>query len=282
MNICNSLKYGSQILRKNNFNSALIDSELLMGGILNQERIKFLLNLSEEISKEDFELYQNYLERRLKKEPIEHILNKKFFWNDCFYVNNKTLIPRSDTEIIVEEAIKILKYRKNLRILDIGTGSGCIILSILKDVNNCTGVGIDICEEALLVSKLNAKKLKISKNRLKLIKSDVDNFNLGKYDVIVTNPPYINYVEYKNLDKGVLNFEPKKALYGGIDGLSEIKKVICKASSLLKLKGKLLLEIAHNQRFNVAAILKHNGFYIEKLKKDLANKHRCFICTKIK
>ena len=281
MNICSTLSYGSQILKKNNIKSFLIDSELLMCKVLKQDRIKILLNLNKKITKKEFKIYQSYIYRRSKREPLSYISNKKFFWKNNFYINNKILIPRPDTELIVEEALKILKYKKNLNLLDIGIGSGCILLSILKDCKKCKGVGIDINENAIHISKLNAENLKISKNRLKLIKSDIDKFNLGKYDIIISNPPYINYVQYNNLVKDILDYEPKTALYGGIDGLSEIKKVIYKASSLLKAKGKFLLEIAYDQRFKVQAILQQNGFYIEKVKKDLANNYRCFICTKI-
>jgi release factor glutamine methyltransferase len=208
------------------------------------------------------------------------LTNKKFFWNSEFFITNDTLIPRPDTELIVENSLSLTKYKNKINILEIGVGCGCIILSILKERKNSYGTGIDISQKCLNISKINALNLKIS-SRLKLYKSDVDKFNLGKYDLIVSNPPYIKNFDLKYLEKNVAQFEPKQALDGGIDGLSEIRKVIKKSSELIKKNGKFILEIGFDQKNKVINLLKREGFYINSAQKDLANNDRCIVSTKI-
>jgi release factor glutamine methyltransferase len=207
-------------------------------------------------------------------------LNKKFFWKSEFYVNKNTLIPRPDTEIIIEQILKVTKNKHRLRILDIGVGSGCILLSILKEKKNFYGTGIDISKNSLEISRLNAKKLLVD-DRAKFYKSDVDKFAQGKYDLVVSNPPYIKRSDLKYLESDVLKFEPKLALDGGLDGLSVIRKVINKTSELLKKNGKFILEIGFDQKSKVIKLLNNKGFYINSSVKDLANNDRCIVSTKI-
>ena len=195
-------------------------------------------------------------------------------------MNKNVLIPRPDTELIVEQVLKIYSKNSQLQVLDIGTGSGCILLSILKERVNFYGTGIDISKKSINVSKFNAKKLKLN-NRVKFYNSDVDNFKIGKYDLIVSNPPYIELFSLKYLEKDVVNFEPKLALSGGFDGFSKIRKVVSKASKLIKKKGKFILEIGFNQKNKVKEILKKEGFYVNKTLKDYGNNDRCIISTKI-
>ena len=190
------------------------------------------------------------------------------------------LIPRPDTEIIVEEVLNLTKNKSKLKILDIGIGSGCILLSILKEKNNFYGTGVDVSKKCLNISKINALRLGVFK-RIKLFNSNIDNFNYGKYDLIISNPPYINKLDYKCLEKDIIDFEPKIALYGGLDGLSEINKVINKSSKLIKKRGRFILEIGFNQKNKVKKLLKNKGFYINKTLKDLANNDRCIVSTKI-
>ncbi len=154
------------------------------------------------------------------------------------------------------------------------------MLSILDEKKNFLGTGIDLTNKCLKICNNNAIKIGI-KNRLKLFKSDIDNFNLGKYDLIISNPPYIKKIDLKYLDKDVKNFEPMLALNGGADGLSAIRRVIKKSGKLIKKKGLLILEISFNQKNEVKKILKKNGFYINKTLKDLANNDRCIVGTKI-
>jgi len=167
-----------------------------------------------------------------------------------------------------------------LRILDIGTGSGCILLSLLKERRNFIGTGIDISKKALNVARFNAKLHQLS-NRVKFFNSDVDKFLIGKYDLVVSNPPYIKKNNIKYLEKDVVSYEPELALDGGKTGFSKISKVICRASSLLKKNGKLILEIGFDQKNKVIEILKKNRFYIDKIAKDYAKRDRCIISTKL-
>tara|TARA_Y100000591_G_scaffold200337_1_gene173302 strand:- start:1255 stop:1845 length:591 start_codon:yes stop_codon:yes gene_type:complete len=196
-------------------------------------------------------------------------------------VSDQTLIPRPDTEILIENALKITKQKSKLNILDIGTGSGCILLSILKDRSDFYGTGIDISRDCIDISKINATKLELS-NRSKFLKTDVDNLLNGKYDLIISNPPYIKKLDLKYLNKDVIDFEPKNALNGGLEGISIIKKIIMKSSDLLKNGGKLILEIAFDQKYKVKKLLKNEGFYINNIIKDYAKNDRCIISTKIR
>ena len=187
--------------------------------------------------------------------------------------------------LLIKECLGNLPQTQGLELLfhflDIGFGSGCILLSILKEREDFIATGIDISHHALKVCMINAYKLGV-KNRLKLYKSDIDKFHLGKYDLIVSNPPYIKNLNLKYLEKDVRRFEPEIALNGGLDGISEIRKVIKKSSELIKNGGKLILEIAYNQKNEVKQLLRKNSFYIDSVIKDIANNDRCIISTKIK
>src|SRR6056300_948795 len=267
-----------QNLKSSNIKSALLDSELLMAKVLNESREHIVLKLNKDIAKIDYDKFQNMVNQRSEGKPIAYLVNKKFFWKYEFYVNEHVLIPRTDTELIIEQVLKI--YKNKINFLDIGSGSGCILLSILKERKNFQATGVDISNHALKVCNTNAFKLGV-KNRVKLYNSDIDKFVLGKYDLIISNPPYIKNLDLKYLDKDVIKFEPKLALDGGLDGISEIRKVIKKSSELIKYGGKLILEIAYNQTREVKKLLKKNGFYTNSVVKDLARNDRCIISTKI-
>tara|TARA_Y100000996_G_scaffold375109_1_gene325688 strand:+ start:81 stop:929 length:849 start_codon:yes stop_codon:yes gene_type:complete len=267
-------------LKKNNIKSALIDSELLLSQAINKSREFIILNLDHNVSKKEYHYFQKMVNQRLKGKPIAYLTGKKFFWKDEFLINENVLIPRPDTEIIIEEVLKIYKKKNKISFLDIGFGSGCILLSILKERKDFIATGVDISNYALKVCKINAYKLGV-KNRVRLFKSDIDKFFKGKYDLIISNPPYIKNLDLKYLDKDVVKFEPKLALNGGLDGLSEIRKIIKKSSELIKNGGKFILEIAYNQKKEVKQLLKKNGFYINSVVKDLAKNDRCIISTKI-
>ena len=211
---------------------------------------------------------------------MAYLTKKKSFWNSEFFITKDILIPRPDTELVVENILRLTKQKSKVNILDIGVGSGCIIVSILKERANFRATGIDLSKKCLIISKKNAIAHKVS-SRLKLYKSDVDKFNLGKYDLIVSNPPYIKTFKLKYLEKDVAKFEPRLALDGGLDGLSEIRKVIKKASELIKKSGKFILEIGFDQKNKVINILNKEGFYINSTQKDLAKNDRCIISTKI-
>ena len=280
MNIENILSEGINILQKNKTANPQLDSEILLSNSIKRDKKHIILNPKEILNSEQLEKFNSLIERRKKGEPIAYLINKKEFWKDEFFVNKDVLIPRPDSELIIEQVLKIYSKDVQLQVLDIGTGSGCILLSILKERSNFYGTGIDISKKSINVSKFNAKQLNLT-NRVKFFHSSVDNFNNGKYDMIVSNPPYIEQLSLKYLEKDVVNFEPKLALSGGFDGFSKIRKVINKASILIKKNGKFILEIGFNQKNKVIKILKEEGFYINKAIKDYGNNDRCIISTKI-
>ena len=280
MNIENILIEGISILQKNKIANPQLDSEILLSNSIKRDKKHIILNPKEVLNSEQLGKFKNLIERRKKGEPIAYLINKKEFWKDEFFVNKDVLIPRPDSELIIEQVLKIYSKDDQLQILDIGTGSGCILLSILKERSNFYGTGIDISKKSINVSKFNAKQLNLT-NRVKFFHSSVDNFNNGKYDIIVSNPPYIEQLSLKYLEKDVVNFEPKLALSGGFDGFSKIRKVINKASILIKKNGKFILEIGFNQKNKVIKILKEEGFYVNKAIKDYGNNDRCIISTKI-
>ena len=280
MNIENALNEGVNILQKSKISNPQLDSEILLSSSIKRDKKHIILNPKEHISPEQSEKFKSLIERRKKGEPIAYLINKKDFWKDEFFVNKDVLIPRPDTELIIEQVLKIFSKERQLQVLDIGTGSGCILLSILKERPNFYGTGMDISKKSINVSKFNAKQLNLI-NKVKFIHSSIDNFNIGKYDLIVSNPPYIELKNLKYLEKDVVNFEPELALSGGFDGFSKIRKVISKASILIKKNGKFILEIGFNQKNKVKKILKEEGFYVNKAIKDYGNNDRCIISTKI-
>ena len=280
MNIQSAVIEGTSVLKNKSIISAQLDTEILMAKALGKSREYIILNHDKVLNIENLEYFKKLVHERATRKPIAYLLNKKFFWKSEFYVNKDTLIPRPDTEIIIEQILKVTKNKNYLRILDIGIGSGCILLSILKERKNYYGTGIDISKDSLEISKINAKKLLVEE-RIKFYKSDVDKFAQGKYDLVVSNPPYIKKNNLKYLECDVLKFEPKIALDGGLDGLSVIRKVIKKSSELLKKNGKFILEIGFDQKSKVIKLLKNKGFYINSTIKDFAKNDRCIVSTKI-
>ena len=280
MKLSEAIIEGANILKKNNIPSFHLDSEILIGKILDKKREFIILNQNLEIQKNDYSKYISLIQKRSTHTPLAYLIKSKDFWKNEFYVDNRALIPRPDTEIIIEEVLSILRAKKINNFLEIGVGSGCIVLSILNEINCLKATGIDISQKALEVCKINSKRFGLN-SRIKLYKSDVDKFNIGKYDLIVSNPPYISKCSLKYLEKDVAKFEPRLALDGGLDGLSEIRKVIKKSSELIKKGGKLILEIGYDQKNKTCNLIKNEGFYINSTIKDLAKNDRCIICTKI-
>jgi len=280
MNIKNLLCESNDILKNNLIPSHVLDSELLLCKVLKKDRKYLILNDELNLQNNKITEFKNLINRRLKKEPIAYILGEKSFWKDDFLVKKGSLIPRPETELIVEEVINITKNSHNLKILEIGTGTGCLILSILRERPNLRATAIDISKICIELARANAKKLGLTKN-IKFYKSDVDNLRNDKYDIIVSNPPYINKFDLNNLEDGIVKFEPKLALYGGVDGSDCVKKIIYKSSKILKRKGKLILEIAHDQKNCVLKILKKENFYVNKIVKDFSNISRSIVSTKI-
>jgi len=280
MNIQSAIIEGTNILKSKYIQTAKLDTEILLAEVLGKDRKYILLNNNKDLEAENLKYFQKLIKERSNCKPIAYLVKKKFFWNSEFFVTDDTLIPRPDTELIIEKILELTKHKNRMHILDIGVGSGCILLSILKEKKNFYGTGIDISENCLNISKINAKKLKVVA-RTKFCKTDVDKFSFGKYDLVVSNPPYINQHDFKYLEKDVAKYEPRLALDGGLDGLSEIRKVIKKSSELIKKNGKFILEIGFDQKNKVINLLKKEGFYINSTLKDLAKNDRCIVSTKI-
>jgi len=280
MNYQKILNEGNKFLKINKIKSSKIDSELLLSKVLKESREEILTNLNNKIDKKKFNEFNYYLFRRKKNEPIAYILGFKYFWKYNFIVNKSVLIPRPDTEHIVEETLKNIPINKSINILEIGTGSGCIIISIIKEREKCRATAIDISNKAIKVAKSNAK-LHHLENKIKFININIDKYNSSKYDLMLSNPPYIKNIELSRLDDDIKLFEPKLALRGGLDGYGEIKRVIKKSSKLLKEKGRLIIEIGDGQKNQTLIFLKKNGFYNNKVCKDLSGKDKYIISTKI-
>ncbi len=280
MKINLAIRNGSKILKNKFIPSPQLDSEILMAQAIKKDRSYILLNSNNNINKVKLNHFHRLIEKRTLGNPIAYLTNKKFFWNYEFFISKGTLIPRPDTELVIENVLNLTKQKDKIKILDIGVGSGCILLSILKERKNFYGTGIDISKKCINICKINAINLKVT-SRLKLYETNVDKFNLGKYDLIVSNPPYIKTSNLKYLEKDVAKFEPRVALDGGLDGLSAIRKVIKKTSELIKKNGKFILEIGFDQKNKVINLLQREGFYINSTQKDLSNNDRCIISTKI-
>ena len=270
------LDFGSNILRSKKIISHRIDSEVILSYILKISREKLLIK-EDKVCNENIIKFRSLISRRLKQEPVAYIIARKEFRSEDFFVDKKSLIPRPETELLIDPIVKIFK-NKNLFFLDIGVGSGCIIFSILKELNHSKGIGIDICKKAVLNAKINLNRFNL-KNRVKLLNKSVDQVLNKKFDLVVSNPPYIVKREINRLANDIRKFEPKIALDGGNDGLDVIKKVIYKSKEILKLKGVLALEIGRGQYFSVARVLEENNFRQIRIVKDYQNNIRCIFST---
>ena len=280
MNYFETLKYGSSKLRINKIISYSLDSEVLLANILDSTREDILLNLNKKIKRSKFIKFKKFIFRRKKNEPIAQIINKKEFWKYNFFVNKDVLIPRPETELIVEEILNLTDINTSKRILDVGTGSGCIAISIFKERPKCYFTALDISKNALKVAKYNAKLHHLG-NKIKFVNIDIDKFLDNKYDFIVSNPPYIKKFNLKRLEDNVKFFEPCIALDAGVDGYKEIKKLILKSKKLLKNNGKLIFEIGKNQEMTSKNLLVKSGFYVNNISKDINTIPRVIVATKI-
>ena len=277
MKVLEIINFGSNLLKERNIPSHILDSEILLSKILNKSREEILINLDKKINKKKILAYKEYLQRRSKNEPVAYILEEKEFWSKKFNVNKGTLIPRPETELLVDKILKVYEGKK-ITILDIGTGSGCIVISLLSQLKESKGIGIDISQNAILTAIKNKHKYKLS-NRVKFLNRSFESVFGKKFDLIVSNPPYIERKDLKNLSDDIKRYEPRRALDGGNDGLDLIKKVIYKSKEILKINGTLALEIGNEQIKKVSKLLIENNFRINHVIKDYKNNIRCVLAN---
>ena len=275
----NTIKQASQLLKNKNIISHELDAQVILSDIMGVTRDFFITNSHIKVSKNTIKKFNYAIRRRIKREPVAYIIGKKEFWSQDFVVNQTTLVPRPETELLIYKVIDFFK-NKRINILDIGTGSGCILLSILKELVHSRGIGIDISTRAIKTAQINSKNLNLfHQSKFKVF--DISKFNVGKYDLIVSNPPYIPTKDIKNLSEDIINYEPLVALNGGLDGLDLIKKVIYKSNSLLKKNGLLAIEIGFNQYLKISSLLRQHGFREMSRQCDYSHNVRCIISTKV-
>ena len=257
-----------------------LDAKIIFKHILSVDNEQFELCKKNEISSKITKSYFELIDRRIKREPIAYITNKQSFWNDEFKVTKDTLIPRPETELILESVISYFPDKKiDLNIADLGTGSGCIIISLLQEYINASGIGIDISKEAIKIANENKKLLK-NHERLKLLDEDYAEYNLNGFDIIVSNPPYISQ-DSLDIQKDVYDYEPHLALFSKNNGIEAYNKIISNLASRIDKNFFLFLEIGLGQASEVTKLLKNNGFTEILTKADLANIPRCVIAKKI-
>jgi release factor glutamine methyltransferase len=270
-----------ELKRSNNLNSRL-DSEILVSHLINIPREGIYSKLKENLPSSKTEELQKLVSRRVKKEPIAYILNNKEFWSTNFYVDRSVLIPRPETEVLIDLILSQINNKNNyLNILDIGTGSGCILISLLKELAKAKAIGVDKSSKAIAIAKKNSISQQVdSRSSFKNVNLENIKFD-KKFDLIVSNPPYLPDVSLKNLNSDIRLYEPKIALQGGVQGVDFLCKIITLASKILKINGLLALEIGDNQFYILAKYLKKNRFKILD-KYTLINKQvRCLLATKL-
>ncbi len=278
-----------EILQKNykdllnhNIQTAKIDSEVILANILNTNRINLITKQDVTLNKEQEDLYSKLVERRKHKEPVAYILNKKEFWNENYFVDKRVLIPRPETEILIELLLKKIKDKnKAYKVLDLGCGSGCLLISFLKEMHKSQGIGVDISSNALEVAKKNIELHNLN-NRAKLVRIDLLTLHTkDKFDVIFSNPPYLSSSDYAKLSDDVKNFEPKQALVGGFNGVLYYKKIITIAQLALKKNGYLALELGDRQYRTISKLLQDHSFRILDKYQLINNEIRCILAAKM-
>lgn len=275
-----ALNNAQKILQEIGIETYKLDAKILLSHILNlADSENLIFKLNEKISPDTYSKYINLVERRLKFEPVAYIIGSKYFWKQNYIINNNVLIPRPETELIIELILKKLTNRidAKLNILDLGTGSGCIILSLLSELKFSIGLGIDISEEALNIAILNAKKFDIDKRVNFKISNWFSNIeNTDQFDIIISNPPYITIYNWQNLEPSVLNYEPKNALTDHNDGVENYRIIAKNSKTFLKKDGIIILEMGFNQSKKIREIFKAKGYEIE-IFKDLQSIDRIAI-----
>lgn len=276
----NVMGFGKEFLKNSGIDSFLIDSQVLLMNATGFNKIQLFTHDDYVLSESEYSVYIDYIKRRALLEPVQYIIGKCEFMSLDFIVNNSTLIPRADTEILVEKAIELINANGYTEIIDIGTGSGAIAVSMAKYCRNTFVTAVDISKEAINTARKNAENNGVLE-RIKFVESNLfDSVELKKYDMILSNPPYIKTSEISTLMPQVKNYEPVSALDGGSDGLDFYFKIVSQCSDYLKNGGALIFEIGFEQGNDVKTILENNGFINTAVLKDLAGLDRVVLGIK--
>lgn len=266
-----ALEYGKQRLLECEIEDANLDAWLLLEYVSGISRSWYFVHEDEEISENDIEEYQILIEQRGKHIPLQQLTKEAYFYGMKFFVNENVLIPRQDTEVLVEQVLSLSKEKENLKLLDMCTGSGCILLALLANLKQASGTGVDLSEKALEVAQRNGKELGIE---VSWVQSDLFDKVSGSYDIIVSNPPYIETSVIEGLMDEVKLYEPRMALDGTEDGLFFYREITMQAGKYLKNNGILAFEIGYNQGKAVSEFMKENGYKEVQVLQDLAGLDR--------
>ncbi len=260
MTVLESLQLSTDFLEKKGIESSRLNAELLLSEILRCKRLDLYLKFDQPLKENEVNIYREWIARRGKFEPLQYIIGNVEFYCLPFKVTPDVLIPRPETEILVEEVIKFCKDKTGLKILDIGTGSGNIPIALAKNMNDAELTAVDISEKALSIARENAVSNGVEE-KIQFISSDVKKFMSNyKFDIIVSNPPYVSNEEYPNLQNEILNYEPMVAVTDSNDGFDFYRTIAGRAKILLKSDGKIFLEVGKDQSKYVADILEKNDF----------------------
>ena len=269
-----------EILYSRGNSISVSEKKLLLSHVLGLSYEKLNLTHSKKVGEKDLENFEQLINRRKNSEPIAYLTNIKSFWKNDFYVDQSVLIPRSDSELLIDLVIEYFPDQtKTYNFLDLGSGSGCLIISLLNEYLSSSGAGVEIDKEAIKIAEKN-KEFLLNKDRLKFLERDFSNFDTSSFDIVVSNPPYIPFEEKNNIMKEVRNFEPSNALFADEKGLYFYRKIIENLAKQAKRKQFLFLEIGINQTNGVVKILKNNSFNVVSIKNDISNIPRCIIAER--
>lgn len=285
-----TISKGRALLKKSNIENFKSECFILLGNVIHKDTAFMLTYPKYKLSLAQYNTFMNYITRRCKNEPLQYILGSQEFMGLNFKVNSSVLIPRQDTEILIETVLENLPQKEKIFILDVGTGSGCVAISLAHFIKNSYVVALDISKPALDIAYHNASENKVL-DRTYFLESDIlsglqkpdskiHDIVTKKFDIIVSNPPYISFDEMKTLSTDVLDFEPHLALYGGIDGLDFYKKIINQSTKFLKTNGIMAFEVGYNQALSVSSLMQ-NEFKDIRIIKDLNKIDRVVIGKKI-
>ncbi len=275
----------TQYLTEKHIDSPRLEAELLMSQVLRMQRIDLYTQFDKEVSKEDSKRLDELVRRASEHEPIAYLIGRKEFYSIDLEVTKDCLIPRPETELLVDKALEFLRGRQGRQfVCDLCTGCGCIAIAIAKNFSEADIIATDISEAALKQAEMNIERHKL-KERIKLLCGDlfepfVPQIDRAKFDLIACNPPYVSSAEYEKLDRNVKDYEPREALYGGEDGLDVYRRIVSEAADYLKADAALIVETGYRQGESVKKLFEQAGFGKIKIEKDFQNNDRVVIAHK--